>query len=99
MVLISAQCALNGAITPNIRRISIEWKGFDNFFFLVIYDSQPSEEDVEEMDCVVGQIIADIPFRWSEQVEVIVSTEPLWELKCLDRIVYQRKEYVPPTPE
>ncbi len=51
-----------------------------------------TEEAVEEMDAVTGQIIADVPFAHSDLVEVIVSDAPIPDLKPLKRLIYQRKE-------
>jgi|GEM_PF-3610813 len=93
-VMLSMQGALLGAITPNIRLISVDWDGFANFRMMVHYDGPPSEDDIEEMEAVSGEIIAHVPFNHADLVEVVVSDEPLWEVAALRYRVYCRKEKV-----
>ena len=77
MALLSAQVALLGVITPKIRAVSMEWKGFKNLYFRVHYESQPTEEEVEEMEKAVTEIISDVPFSWVDPVEVVIAKEPI----------------------
>ena len=90
--LLSVQRALLGVITPNIRHISMEWVGFESARLRVYYDSPPTDEEVEEMDSVGGQVLADVPFHWMEELDVRVTTAPMDKLESLARPVYYRKE-------
>jgi hypothetical protein len=93
--LISAQRALLGVITPGIRAISMEWDKDYRLSFRVHYESQPTEEEAEEMDIVTAEIMADVPlFSWSNLPEIVVSTVPPNELSYLSYLIYRRKEPV-----
>jgi hypothetical protein len=93
-VMLSAQRALLGAITPKIMLISVEWSNLENFKLRVHYDSQPSAEDIEDMEVVSTEIIADVPFKHADPVEIIVPGEPSREVQALKHLVYCRKEKV-----
>ena len=95
--LLGAQRALLGVITPGIRAVSLQWDGFKLLQFRVHYEKQPSEEEMEGMEVVVAEILADIPFHRADPVETIVTAEPVSELKFLDRLIYLRKESWPTT--
>ena len=93
--MLSVQNAVLGAVTPNIRLISVDWDGFENFRIRVHYDGPPSEDDIEEMECVTTQVISAVPFKHADLVEAIVSDEPLWEVDALRYRVFCRKEKMP----
>ena len=95
-VLLSAQRALLGVITPNIRMISLQWEGFNRLSLRVHYDSVPTEEQLEDMEVVVAEIIADVPFQWASPVDVVISDAPMAELKPMNRLVFCRKESTDP---
>ncbi len=90
--LISAQRALLGVITSNIRAVSIKWEGVEKLNLRIHYDSQPTEDEVEDMEIVTAEIIADVPFHCVDPIEIIVTNEPITALKFLDRLIYLRKE-------
>ena len=94
-VMLSAQNALLGAVTPNIRLISVDWDGLENFRIRVHYDGTPSDEDIDEMEAVTGEILASVPFKHADLVDAVVSDEPLWEVDALRYRIYCRKEKMP----
>ena len=57
-LLLSAQRALLGEITPNIRHI---WIGLidKTIQFIVIFDGEISEDDEDNMSCVGTEIVSD----------------------------------------
>ncbi len=91
-VLLSAQRALLGVITPNIRMISLQWQGLNRLSVRVHYDRVPTEEQLEDMSIVTTEIIADVPFERVDPVEVVISDAPMVELKPMSRVVFRRKE-------
>lgn len=92
-ILLEAQSALLGIITPKIRAVSIEWDEDVRLSFRVHYESQPTEGEVEEMEIATTEIIAGVPYiTWLNPVEVVVTNAPIPELEFLNRLVYLRKE-------
>jgi len=91
-ILVSAQRALLGAITPNIRMISLQWDGLKRLSCRVHFERQPQDDEVEDMDAVVSEIIADVPFEWADMLDVVVSEATIAELEPLGTMVYLRKE-------
>ena len=72
-VLLSLQRALLGAITPNMRAITVEWsKTYIRIW--VYHDGQFTEEAVEDFDAdVVTQVIADYPYPEKENVKYVID--------------------------
>ena len=91
-ILLAAQKALLGAITPHLRMVSIKWDGLKSLSCRAHFDSQPAQADIDEMDAVVSQIIADVPFEWADMLDVVVSDAPVAELEPLGTMVFLRKE-------
>lgn len=91
-IKLSCQRALWGAITPNIRLICIDWNELKEFKLRAYYDSYPTEEDIEEMECVTTEVISDIDFLNLKPVECLFSSELRKNLDTLKFIIYSRKE-------
>jgi len=91
-VKLSCQTALLGTITPNIRLITIGWDDLDSFYLKSYYDNSPSEEDIEEMDAVITEVIAAVPFKKCRAPECIFDTRPRNQLELYKWTVYSRKE-------
>ena len=91
-VKLSCQRALLGAITPNIRLITVKWDDLKDFYFKVYYDTVPSEVDIDEMEAVIAEIDADIPFERDHGAECIYDTRPRNQLEVYQWTVYARKE-------
>lgn len=87
LILLSTQRALLGAITPNMKAITI---GYNKTFFIlrVYFASQPTEEELELLTEVTSEIAADIPSLKDFKEEAIVSEESSNKLKKLDEWVY-----------
>lgn len=92
-LLLSAQRALWGEFSPNIRAVAIGCN--DKNLHLIYYlDNRPSEDDYESISNVAGEIISDFPSGTfvSSKEKCIKSIEPINELNALDGWVYIRKE-------
>ena len=90
-VRLCCQVALLGTITPNIRLITIGWDELNLFHLRAYFSTEPSEEEIEEMDAVCGEIDADLPFK-KDKLECIYDIRPRKELELLKYTVYSRKE-------
>jgi hypothetical protein len=91
-VCLSMQRALLGSITPNIRAISVAWDQLKSFSIRVYYDTHPTEDDLEQMEIVASEVLADIPFERMLPIEAIYDIRPQQELENLMVMVYSRKE-------
>ena len=93
---LSAQEALLGTITPNIRRILI---GMINMTiqFVVIFDGEISEDDEDNMSCVGTEIISDFSefgdgeLLYKEQF-ISIPYPKIYEIPDNHFCVYARKE-------
>ncbi len=90
-VRLCCQVALLGTITPNIRLITVGWDELKLFHLRAYFDTEPTEDDFEEMDAVSSEVISDIPFE-RDKVECIYDTRQRKELELLKCVVYSRKE-------
>ncbi len=90
-VRLSSQRALLGAITPNVRLVTIGWDGLKLFKLKVYFATEPSEDEIEDFNIVSTEVISDIPFE-NDQVECILSHEPKNKLDLYQYIVFSRKE-------
>lgn len=88
-VLLSTQRALVGAITKNMKAITI---GFtDTSYTLKVYfNSEPNEEELEIMKIVTGEVCADIGefTEFKEEAEVANSNVQVNHLEKLDVWVF-----------
>lgn len=87
LILLSTQRALLGAITPNMKAITIGYNE-TSFTLRVYFSSQPSEEEMELLTEITSEIAADIPSFKDFNEEAIVSGESPSEVKRLDEWVY-----------
>ena len=90
-VRLCCQVALLGTITPSVRLITIGWNELKLFQLRAYFDTQPTEDDFEEMDAASSEVISDIPFE-KDKVECIYDTRQRKELELLKCTVYSRKE-------
>jgi hypothetical protein len=90
-VRLSCQRALLGAITPNVRLVTIGWDGLKLFKLKAYFASEPGEDEIEDFNVVSTEVISDIPFE-NDQVECVYSNEPKSKLDLYHWIVYSRKE-------
>lgn len=94
--LLSAQRALLGSVTPNLRVVTIK---VDNQKKLVkvcfFYEGQISEEDFDTANTAMTEIISDFPseYELEEHIERIDSPNPI---SIEGRIVFKRKEKFKP---
>jgi hypothetical protein len=91
-VRLSCQRALLGAITPNIRLITIGWDSLDMLYLKAYYNTLPSEDNIKDMNIVMSEIHADIPFKKDNGTECIYDIRPINQLEFYKWIVYSRKE-------
>ena len=57
-VLLSAQRALLGAITPNVRGVTVAYNN-QQLTLRAYYDKDPLEEEKELLDFALGEMVAD----------------------------------------
>ncbi len=71
-VLLSLQRALLGMVSENIRSVTCSW---DSSMIKVkfIYAKEPSEEELDDAECVTSEVISDFPnhkiFTIHEQID------------------------------
>ncbi len=90
-VRLSCQRAILGIITPNIRMLTIGWEGLKLFHLIAYYAAELSDDELDDINSVSAEIIADIPFA-NDKIECIVSTIARKDLLVLKEIVFARKE-------
>lgn len=90
-VRLSCQRALLGAITANIRMITVDWNGLSLFKLRAYFINQPTDDDIDNMNIVSGEILCDISFE-HEETECFFNERPMNELDILKVVVYERKE-------
>ncbi len=90
-VRLSCQRALCGAITPNVRLITVGWNNLDLFHLRAYFGEAPTDDEVDEMDAVSTEVISDIPFE-RDKVECLMDTRLRKDLDLLKAIVYASKE-------
>lgn len=90
-VRLSCQRALLGAITPNVRMISVDSASLSMFKIRVCFSEGPSDEEIDRMNAVSAEVLCDIPFE-SEKIECVLDTRPRKELDVLRWVVYARWE-------
>jgi len=91
-VRLSCQRALLGAITPNVRMITVGWDGLKNFRLRVYFENEASPEEIEVMEAVTSEIISDLPFEVVDSVEGVVLNETITNLPVFKCVVFARKE-------
>ena len=88
-LILSGVRALIGEITPPLRSVSIE---LDNkkVIFKCVFDQTATDDDIELMSAVAGEIIADFPdYDLKEIYQKIPQPEPTNPLK---NVLYHRHE-------
>jgi len=90
------QQALLGEIYPAIRAIAVGFTDSRAITFRVYFDREPTDDDRENMSCVLTEIFANT----SSNVEItgvteeyLFSDKPLGQLDVLDGLVYARREF------
>ena len=90
-VLLTAQVALLGEISPTVRGVALAWDAVEVRLRAVI-DGDPSEDDVESMECAGSEIVAAFPgHRIAVEVIRVDAPAPL-ESHGLKAWVFRRKE-------
>ena len=89
-LLLSAQRALWGNVTTQLRSASIEASG-NKIRWRCIFDSSATEEDFELVSIAGSEILADFSNPWTLEEEVIVIPEPD-EIEDLECLVFRRYE-------
>ena len=84
LLRLSAQRALWGAITPNLRAVSADIRG-TVIRWRADFDLPPTEEELELLSVAATEVIADFPAPWTidEEVRVIPSPTPMEHLTHL----------------
>ncbi|WP_061249968.1 hypothetical protein [Leptospira alstonii] len=90
-VLLSAQRALLGNISPNLRAVSI---GFteQSISIRFYYETQPSEIEYDLVDSITSEILADFDHINNIDEEIIVTQEKANQLNGLNDWIYLRFE-------
>lgn len=90
--LISAQSALLGIVTSNLRAVTIKVDN-DNKFVKVcfFYEGDISDEEFDNFSCAITEIISDFPpnYQLEEHVERLDMPQ---KIPIDGRLVYLRKE-------
>jgi hypothetical protein len=90
-VLLTAQVALLGEISHAVRGIALGWDDSE-IRVRAIMDGNPSEDDIESIECAGTEIVASFP-RHEIAVEVVRLDQPApLELQGLKAWVFRRKE-------
>jgi len=90
------QTALLGEIYPSIRAIAVGFSDSRALTTRFYFDHEPTEEDRENMSCVLTEIFANTSSNdeISESIEEFVfARQRIGELDPLDGFVYARREY------
>lgn len=90
-IRLACQRALWGAITPNIRMITVGWDDLKLFHLRIYFSSVPSDDEIEEMEAVSAEVLSDLNFL-RDKVECIVDNRIRKDLEILKEIIYVRKE-------
>jgi len=88
---LSIQRALLGQISETLRLITVESTGLELLHIVCYFSSEPTEEQIEDMNIVSTEILADIDFS-QDRVECSYSTLPMAQLPRLRHTVFARKE-------
>ncbi len=90
-ILLSTHRALLGAITNNMRLITIDWNK-DFLKLKAYYDKEVTEDDIENLGIIMTEILADFPDINDVEELYEYSIEPINNLKFLREVVFLRKE-------
>ena len=82
-VLLSAQVALLGMVTPNMQAITIRYKQMP-VLVRIFFKEKPTEDEVELLSVITTEIIADFNELNDIKEDFYVNQEP----ECLDDWVY-----------
>jgi hypothetical protein len=91
-VRLSAQRALLGHVTPQLRAVSVE---LDNvcrrLTVRFVFAAEPSESGRDAASCAGAEMIADRPDGWTIDEQIVVC-EPPAQAVHLRHLVYTRSE-------
>jgi hypothetical protein len=94
-VVLNCQQALLKSITPNIRKVVVNWDEH-NIMIHFVYDGQYSKEDMEEAERVAAKMRASFP---EDDVKInylrLDFPTPLYTLGLGEQAIYVRKEVYP----
>lgn len=88
-VLLSTYRALLGRISPNMREIMIDW-GEDFYKIKAYFDRPTTDDDLELLSDVSGEVAADFPKMIKIEEYVEYSNKPAIELSPLREVVFMR---------
>ncbi|CAI3922456.1 unnamed protein product [Commensalibacter communis] len=75
-VKLSANRAFLGHITSNVRAIAFDYTT-NSVFIYAYYDTEPTEDDYEIIDCAVTEILADFPDFQSQEIILTQTNAPI----------------------
>lgn len=82
-ILLSAQRAMLGALTPNMQAITISYKDMP-VILRVYFKTQPSQDECELIKEITSEIVADFEEITDIKEEYFVNQKP----ECLDDWLY-----------
>jgi hypothetical protein len=85
--------ALIGEIYPEIRAIALRYDADRNLLLRYYFDREPTEDDVEAIECVITNIFAHTSSDekiMNIEEEAIYSNGKMADLDVLDGLVYTR---------
>lgn len=91
-ILLSAQRALLGHVTPQLRAVSVDADpNRQQLAIRFVFDGEPSESVREAASCAATEMIADYPDPWTIDEEHVVCPAPA-QMEHLRHLVYARCE-------
>jgi hypothetical protein len=87
---LSAQRALWGAITPNVRAVSAEWRA-GSIVWRGIFHAEPDDTERELLSVALTEVIADFPDVTDCDEEFLVIPAPR-DMQHLAHLLYLRHE-------
>lgn len=82
-ILLSAQRAMLGLITPNMQAITISYKNMP-VILRVYFKIQPTQDECELIEEITSEIVADFEEITDIKEEIFVAQKP----ECLDEWLY-----------
>jgi hypothetical protein len=91
-IRLSAQRALLGNVTPQLRAVSVDTDPESKRVSVrFVFDGEPSESVRDAASCAAAEMIADYPDPWTIHEDYVVCPAPA-RMEHLRHIVYARCE-------
>lgn len=87
---LSAQRALLGVVTPNLRAVSLQRRA-DAVHWLAVFAEEPTEQERILISVAASEVVADFSDALQLVDEVLVAPPPE-EVQHLEHLVYARHE-------